>query len=64
MGSPAMVTSDSLVPVKPKAPNPQMTPTAMPANGSRRQRTLNATTRMTIITSTAMPPSTSMPPCR
>ena len=64
MGRPAMVTSDSLVPVNPKAPKPQATPTSIPASGSSRQRTLKATMRMTTITSTAMPPRVSMPPCR
>ena len=39
IGRPAIVTSDSFVPVNPKAPNPQMTPTTMPSNGSSRQRT-------------------------
>ncbi|CAB4815755.1 unannotated protein [freshwater metagenome] len=64
IGSPAIVTSDNFVPVNPNAPNPQATPTAIPASGRSRQRTLKATTRMTIITSTAMAPSVSMPPCR
>ncbi len=64
IGRPAMVTSESLVPVSPKAPKPHSTPTNMPTIGSSRQRTLKATMRMTSITSAAMPPSTSMPPCR
>ena len=59
-----MVTSDSFVPVKPNAPNPHATPATMPSSGSNRQRTRNATSRMTIITSTAMPPRVSMPPCK
>ena len=64
IGSPAIVTSDSFVPVKPKAPNPQMTPTTMPSSGSSRHLTPNVTTRMTVITNTAMPPSVSIPLCR
>ena len=64
IGRPAIVTSDNFVPVNPKAPKPQTMPTAMPTSGSSRHRTLNATSRITIITSTAIPPSTSIPPCR
>ena len=64
IGRPAIVTSDNLVPVKPNAPKPQAMPTTIPTSGSSRQRTLNATSRITIITSTAIPPSTNMPPCR
>ena len=58
------MTSDSFVPVNPKAPKPQMTPTNMPSSGSSLHRTLNVRSRMTIITTTAMPPSVSIPPCR
>jgi hypothetical protein len=36
----------------------------MPSNGSNLQRTLNATIRITIITSTAIPPNVNIPPCR
>ena len=64
IGRPAIVTSDSFVPVNPNAPNPHTMPTAIPTSGRSRQRTLKATSRITIITSTAIPPSTSIPPCR
>ena len=49
IGRPAIVTNESLVPVNPNAPNPQTIPTTMPSSGSKRQRTLKATSRMTII---------------
>jgi hypothetical protein len=64
IGRPAMVTSDSMVPVDPNAPNPHTTPTSMPTSGRSRHRTLNATSRITTITPTAMAPRVSMPPCR
>lgn len=59
-----MVTIVSGMPRYPAMPNAQITPTSTTASGSRRQRTLNSTSRMSAMIATAIAPRVSIPPVR